>query len=89
MRIVRLIIGLLLLVEGASGCFRLPAALAAVQSHIGLAAGQASSAYTAGRIAGEKFGLVFGILVILAGGMLLVASAWRKRPGVVVGESTP
>lgn len=66
MRVVQVLIGIILLIEGTKGCIALPAALSAL--HV-------SSAYSAG----EATGLVLGAFAMLAGGVLLLVHGWSGR----------
>jgi hypothetical protein len=83
MRYAKIIVGLILIAKGVADCIRLPVALTAAHAHGGLLAGHAESGLTAGeaagRILGFEIGIVAGALVILIGGVLLVASAWRRE----------
>lgn len=90
MRYVKLIVGILLVAKGVTDCIRLPAALAAADTHGAPLAGHASSGFfageTAGRALGAQAGLVVGAVVVLIGGVLLVAAAWRGRQGTVASS---
>lgn len=82
MRYARIVVGILLIAKGVIDCIRLPAALAAAHAHSALAVGHVGIGFlageTAGRAAGIETGLVVGALVVLIGGVLLVAGAWRR-----------
>lgn len=90
MRYARIIVGLLLIAKGFGDCIHLPAALAAAHPHGGLLAGHAASGFAAGEAAGYlmgyETGIVIGAVAILVGGILLVASGWRRgRDPVAIG----
>lgn len=90
MRYAKIIVGLILIAKGVVDCIRLPEALAVAPAHGGLPVGHAESGFiageAAGRILGFEIGIVAGALVILVGGVLLVASVWRREQSSVANR---
>ncbi len=84
MRYVKIVVGLLLIAKGVVDFTRLPGALAATHAHSALAVGHVSTGFLAGEAAGVETGLVVGALAVLIGGVLLVASAWRRGQSSLV-----
>ncbi len=88
MRYVKIVVGLLLIAKGVVDFIRLPGALAAAHAHSALTVGHVSTRFlageAAGRAAGVETGLVVDALAVLIGGVLLVASAWRRGQSSLV-----
>lgn len=79
MRVVRIIIGVLLVLKAVVDAVRMPASLGVVRENAAAVAAHAGAVYSGGFAVGQTIGLVIGILILLVGGILLIVDGWPQR----------
>lgn len=88
MRVVRIIIGVLLVLKGLVDVVRLPALLAIAHQRAASVAAHASAAYSGGFAVGQTVGLLVGVLILVVGGVLLIVDGWPRRQRDAVDGAT-